>query len=254
MPDVKSIKPRPGMYACFFEPLKEIAFNHGYNLIIHGSLNRDFDLVAIPWIDYPSPHLELIQDFDRYLNNVISVATEDKEVPPKYMHSILPGGRSSYVIDLNRGGRWNNYDDKQYYLDISITPADECRSVLSELVSLKNIKDAKGKTENYLKLQPLAWERANEMLNRIPTNGMKQIRNNFLTSVDNLKPHHIEFLKYCCSDLPYRVIADSMCVSPRTIDGYRDYLFMIAGVKTRVGLALYAIHNGIFSVKIKSPQ
>ena len=34
----------------------------------------------------------------------------------------------------------------------------------------------------------------------------------------------------------------------RTIDGYRDALFEKLNVKTRVGLVLYAIKNGIVSL------
>jgi two-component system invasion response regulator UvrY len=36
-----------------------------------------------------------------------------------------------------------------------------------------------------------------------------------------------------------------MCLSPRTIDGYRDALFEKLNVRTRVGLVMYAIRNGI---------
>jgi two-component system, NarL family, invasion response regulator UvrY len=53
------------------------------------------------------------------------------------------------------------------------------------------------------------------------------------------------FLKYACTELTYKEIADKMFVSPRTIDGYRDGLFEKLQLKTRVGLAVYAIKNGI---------
>ena len=51
-------------------------------------------------------------------------------------------------------------------------------------------------------------------------------------------------MKLACSELTYREIADQMCLSPRTIDGYRDSLFTKLNVKTRVGIVLFAIkHN-----------
>ena len=53
------------------------------------------------------------------------------------------------------------------------------------------------------------------------------------------------FLKYACTELTYKEIADKMFVSPRTIDGYRDDLFEKLQQKTRVGLVVYAIKNGI---------
>ena len=43
----------------------------------------------------------------------------------------------------------------------------------------------------------------------------------------------------------YKEIAAQMHLSPRTIDGYRDALFEKLDIKTRTGLAIYAIKNGI---------
>lgn len=64
----------------------------------------------------------------------------------------------------------------------------------------------------------------------------------------NLNDRETDFLKYACTELTYKEIADKMFVSPRTIDGYRDALFEKLHVKTRVGLVMYAIKNGIVSV------
>ncbi|MBX2933426.1 MAG: response regulator transcription factor [Ferruginibacter sp.] len=63
-----------------------------------------------------------------------------------------------------------------------------------------------------------------------------------------LNDRETEFLKYTCTELTYKEIADKMFVSPRTIDGYRDALFEKLHVKTRVGLVMYAIKNGIVTV------
>lgn len=41
---------------------------------------------------------------------------------------------------------------------------DNCRSILTELVELKNDKDANGKTEVYLIKQPKVWEAAKKFL------------------------------------------------------------------------------------------
>lgn len=60
-----------------------------------------------------------------------------------------------------------------------------------------------------------------------------------------LTDREIEFLKYACTEFTYKEIADKMFVSPRTIDGYRDDLFEKLNLKTRVGLVMYAIKNGI---------
>ena len=63
-----------------------------------------------------------------------------------------------------------------------------------------------------------------------------------------LNEREIEFLKYICSDLTYKEISEKMFVSPRTIDGYRDALFLKLKIKTRIGLVLYAIKNNIVTI------
>lgn len=63
-----------------------------------------------------------------------------------------------------------------------------------------------------------------------------------------LNEREIEFLKLACTEMTYKEIADRMFLSPRTIDGYRDALFEKLSAKTRVGLVMYAIRNGIVQV------
>jgi two-component system, NarL family, invasion response regulator UvrY len=54
-----------------------------------------------------------------------------------------------------------------------------------------------------------------------------------------------EFLKLSCSDMTYAEIADKMCVATRTVDGYRETLFQKFNVKSRVGMVMEALRNGI---------
>ncbi|WP_430900440.1 MULTISPECIES: hypothetical protein [unclassified Paraflavitalea] len=115
----KPIKAKPVFYAMAYEPLKSIAKEMGYNLLINGSLNRDFDLVAIPWVNNPKPMLDVVVEFDKYLRGT---HYNEESANAGYMYRVLPGGRHSYVINLNRGGKWSNYTDYEWYLDISFTP------------------------------------------------------------------------------------------------------------------------------------
>ncbi|HMG83147.1 MAG TPA: response regulator transcription factor [Ferruginibacter sp.] len=55
----------------------------------------------------------------------------------------------------------------------------------------------------------------------------------------------IDFLKLASTDMTYKEIADIMKLTPRMIDNHRDSLFIKLNVKSRVGLAIYAIKNGI---------
>ena len=63
-----------------------------------------------------------------------------------------------------------------------------------------------------------------------------------------LNEREIEFMKLVCTEWTYKEIADLMYLSPRTIDGYRDALFEKLNVRTRVGLAMYAVRSGIVSI------
>jgi hypothetical protein len=118
------------LYAYYFLALKEIAKDHGYNLVLHGSLNRDLDLIAIPWVNDPKLEIDLINALNKYLTGYTAAEEHKKEI---YLYSEQPGGRHCYVINLNRGGyrRDKNgellepvqfVEDPQYYLDISVTP------------------------------------------------------------------------------------------------------------------------------------
>jgi two-component system, NarL family, invasion response regulator UvrY len=71
-----------------------------------------------------------------------------------------------------------------------------------------------------------------------------------LRRVLTLNDRELEFMKLVCTEWTYKEIADRMYLSPRTIDGYRDALFEKLNVRTRVGLAMYAVRSGI--VKIDS--
>lgn len=67
-------------------------------------------------------------------------------------------------------------------------------------------------------------------------------------NISKLNEREIEFLKMTCSELTYKEIAAQMHLSPRTIDGYRDALFEKLNIKTRTGLAIYAIKNGLVQI------
>jgi two-component system, NarL family, invasion response regulator UvrY len=69
-----------------------------------------------------------------------------------------------------------------------------------------------------------------------------------IRNLAQLNDKELQFLKLACTEMTYKEIADKMFLSPRTIDGYRDALFEKLNLKTRVGLVMYAIKNGIVQV------
>jgi two-component system, NarL family, invasion response regulator UvrY len=63
-----------------------------------------------------------------------------------------------------------------------------------------------------------------------------------------LSDSEIDFLKHVASEMTYKEIAYKMKMSPRTIDNYRDALFIKLNVKSRVGLAMYALKSGVVTI------
>jgi two-component system invasion response regulator UvrY len=57
-----------------------------------------------------------------------------------------------------------------------------------------------------------------------------------------------EFLRWTCTELSYKEIAEKMFLSPRTIDDYRQSLFNKLKVHSRVGLVMYTIRNGMVEI------
>jgi hypothetical protein len=116
----KPIHAKPSYYAIMFEPLKQIALKYGYNLVLHGSLNRDMDLIAIPWNDQIGSIESMLSDFCQFVGGKLR-----KDEP-----SEKPHGRVTYIIDIYRGGyekispfvERTYHEDPQTYIDISITP------------------------------------------------------------------------------------------------------------------------------------
>jgi two-component system invasion response regulator UvrY len=58
----------------------------------------------------------------------------------------------------------------------------------------------------------------------------------------------LEFIELACSDLTYKEIAVKMDCGTRTIDSYRDEVFDKIGIKSRVGLALFAVKHNLVKI------
>jgi DNA-binding NarL/FixJ family response regulator len=63
-----------------------------------------------------------------------------------------------------------------------------------------------------------------------------------------LNNREYNFLRWACSELTYNEIADQMCVSPRTVDGYREVVFQKMSVRTRVGMVIKAMQQGLVTL------
>lgn len=129
----KPIHAKPSYYAIMFEPLKEIALKYGYNLVLHGSLNRDMDLIAIPWNETVGVVDEMMNEFCEYVGGEILLWNQHRNEDGEIVGDLFtekPHGRKAYVIDIYRGGYLNGggfqdmtyHKDPQTYMDISVMP------------------------------------------------------------------------------------------------------------------------------------
>lgn len=68
---MKPATPAPA-YVAMFVPLTNIARRHGYALAVHGSLQTDMDLVAIPWTDDAATAYDLMEAIRQWACSVMA--------------------------------------------------------------------------------------------------------------------------------------------------------------------------------------
>jgi len=95
--------------------LEQIARDHGYALAVHGSIHRDMDLIAVPWIDEASDALTLIKAFKEATKTVTIHEDMDKHYPD-CKPTQKPHGRIAYSLHVTNSGMHGGY------LDISVMP------------------------------------------------------------------------------------------------------------------------------------
>lgn len=106
---------RAAAYVALYPMLHVIAKRHGYALTVHGSLHRDFDLVAVAWVEKASSPLQLIQAFKKATAAVTHHEDGDyliKDCAP----TKKPHGRVAYSLHVTNYGMYGGY------LDISVIP------------------------------------------------------------------------------------------------------------------------------------
>lgn len=114
----KLIDPTPARaaaYVALYPMLQQIAKRHGYALAVHGSLHRDFDIVAIPWVEEASDPLALIKAMKKATKAVTHTDSADhyfKDCSPTQK----PHGRVAYSLHFTNQGMHGGY------LDISVMP------------------------------------------------------------------------------------------------------------------------------------
>jgi hypothetical protein len=99
------------------DPLKEAARTHGYALAVHGSLQKDIDLIAVPWTEEAIPPQELAEVIRAKAEELTGYAQlKDLLKDDPYHNGGCPGykphSRLCWAFQLP-GGPW---------IDLSVTP------------------------------------------------------------------------------------------------------------------------------------
>jgi two-component system invasion response regulator UvrY len=197
--------------------------------------------------DFMATAINELGDFE-----VILRATNGQDMIDQLKHTALP---EIMILDLNMPVM-NGYDTIKWLMDnhpqvnVLVVTMFDSEAVLIRLlragVRAFLRKDAPPR-ELEQALKALMQDRyfyPPEISRRI--NGLFQRPGKELKSLSfALNEQELHFLELCCSDITYREMAREIFVSPRTIDNYRDNLFQKLNVRSRIGLVLYAVKNGI---------
>jgi hypothetical protein len=95
---------RMTFYAMLYPRLREVARQHGYALALHGSLTKDLDVIAVPWVADAADEKTLVRAIVERAHGMV-----------QSNHRVVeqPHGRRSWTIMLGGNGG---------YLDLSVMP------------------------------------------------------------------------------------------------------------------------------------
>lgn len=96
---------RAVFYACIWNDFRQAALDCGWALGLHGSLNHDMDIMAMPWVENAKPVEEMIVA----LENCLSIPEDSLHVKTS-KSTDKPFGREVYTIHIFAN----------LYLDISV--------------------------------------------------------------------------------------------------------------------------------------
>lgn len=96
-------KARPWCYLSFLPGLTKVAHEYGYALAIHGSMSRDFDLIAVPWLEGAYTATNLADAIRMHVGGIFTSGDPRTK----------PHGRLAWAIHIGAN---------ELYLDLSVMP------------------------------------------------------------------------------------------------------------------------------------
>lgn len=115
MTDPKPMTAPPPCYAVMYPALVAVARRHGYALAVHGSMTRDFDLIAVPWVVEAGDPQVMVDEMKAAVLGVYAHHEFDHLIKDGH-RSAKPHGRLAWSIHLTTKGM------NGPYMDISVMP------------------------------------------------------------------------------------------------------------------------------------
>lgn len=103
------------IYAQLLPKIREAAKGMGYALAIHGSMKRDFDILAVPWVEEAAPAEKLVERIAEEVGGFVVGDQDEKNHKPGELSkepTAQPHGRKS----------WNICWGGKVFLDLSVMP------------------------------------------------------------------------------------------------------------------------------------
>lgn len=107
---------RVATFAWMVPHIAEVAKRFGYAIGLHGSMARDLDLIAVPWVDHAAPAEDLVEAIREAVGGVIRndpPTEENKYYTDTRNPKDCPHGRRAWLID---------FSGHRFYIDLSVLP------------------------------------------------------------------------------------------------------------------------------------
>jgi hypothetical protein len=92
-------------YAWMIPVVTRIARRHGYAIGVHGSMSRDLDLIAVPWVDDANDPALMVEEILRLTDGKIA---KHPNMPEADWIEVKPHGRRAWTIVFD--GAWHSID------------------------------------------------------------------------------------------------------------------------------------------------
>ena len=107
---------RAATFAWMVPHITEVARKFGYAIGLHGSMNRDLDLIAVPWTKQAAPAETLVEAIRDSVGGFIRndpETADNKYYPETRSPNEKPHGRRAWSI---------HFSGHRFYIDLSVMP------------------------------------------------------------------------------------------------------------------------------------